>query len=97
VPADQESLTADIERSRAQLAGSVAELIGRADVKARARASVTDFQHRAADTTARLRQDGNELARRNLPQLAAAAAALLAVAALVVWRAAGSRRHRPRG
>jgi MYXO-CTERM domain-containing protein len=65
----------------------VAELIARADLMARARASVADVQHRVARATVRLRHhDGIRGARENWPKLATAATTALALLALAVWR-----------
>jgi Protein of unknown function (DUF3618) len=69
-----EQIEADIERQREQLAETVDRLTHRLDVKAQAKAKVSDLQDRA--TTA----DG-----KPRPEIVAAAVSLVLVAAVLVW------------
>jgi MYXO-CTERM domain-containing protein len=74
--ATPEQIEADLQRQREELAATVSQLHAKIDVKARAR-------HRAAVIRDRVTTDTG----RPRPELVAvAAAAVLAVAGLVVWR-----------
>lgn len=70
-----EQIEADIERQREELAATVSQLQSRLDVKARARQRVAVLRDRATTDSGRPR-----------PELIAAAAAVLAVTGLLVWR-----------
>lgn len=74
-----EQMEAEIEAQRQELADTVDQLTAKLDVKAQARATVTDIRHRA--TTDR---------GRPAPGLVAAiGAVVIATAALVWWRRRG--------
>ena len=70
-----EQIEADIERQREELAATVSQLQSRLDVKARTRQRVAVLRDRATTDSGRPR-----------PELIAAAAAVLAVTGLLVWR-----------
>jgi hypothetical protein len=73
----------EIERTRARLGETVDELAAKADVKARARAKATEMKARASGVSGRVRQ--SQAMQRRWPA-AVAAGALVAGAAVLIWR-----------
>ena len=73
----------EIERTRARLGETVDELAAKADVKARARAKATEMKARATEVSGRVRQ--SQAMQRRWPA-AVAAGALVAGAAVLIWR-----------
>jgi Protein of unknown function (DUF3618) len=73
----------EIERTRERLGETVDELAARADVKARARAKAAEMKTRAAEVSGRVRQ--SQAVQRRWPA-AVAAGALVAGAAVLLWR-----------
>jgi hypothetical protein len=67
-------IEADIERQRDDLADTVDQLTYKLDVKAQARAKASDLQDRATTDSGKPR-----------PEVVAAAVALVAVVAVLVW------------
>jgi len=70
-----DQIEADIERQRDELAATVTELQARLDVKARARDKAEELKQRATTDSGKPR-----------PELAAAAAAVVALVGVVLWR-----------
>ena len=70
-----DQIEADIERQRDELAATVTELQARLDVKARARDKAAELKQRATTDSGKPR-----------PELAAAAAAVVALVGVVLWR-----------
>ena len=73
----------EIERTRERLGETVDELAAKADVKARARAKAAEMKARATEVPGRVRQ--SQAIRRGWPA-AVAAGALVAGAAVLIWR-----------
>jgi len=73
----------EIERTRTRLGETVDELAAKADVKARARAKATEMKARATEVSGRVRQ--SQAMQRRWPA-AVAAGALVAGAAVLIWR-----------
>ena len=73
----------EIDRTRERLGETVDELAARADVKARARAKAAEMKARAAEVSGRVRQ--SQAVQRRWPA-AVAAGALVAGAAVLIWR-----------
>jgi Protein of unknown function (DUF3618) len=73
----------EIDRTRERLGETVDELAARADVKARARAKAAEMKNRAAEVSGRVRQ--SQAVQRRWPA-AVAAGALVAGAAVLIWR-----------
>jgi uncharacterized protein YjbJ (UPF0337 family) len=72
-----EELRAEVEEARGQLADTVAEIAGRADIKAKA-------QQKAGEAKARVQQAADQ-SRSHPGPLAAVAGAVLLVAAALLW------------
>jgi hypothetical protein len=70
-----EQIEADIERQRDELAATVSQLQAKLDVKARAKDKATELQDRATTESGRPR-----------PELVAAAAAVVVLLGVLVWR-----------
>ena len=73
----------EIERTRTRLGETVDELAAKADVKARARAKAAEMKARATEVSGRVRQ--SQAMQRRWPA-AVAAGALVAGAAVLIWR-----------
>jgi hypothetical protein len=81
-PDDAQQLREEIERTREHLGETVEQLAAKVDVKARAQA-------RAAELTDEVRQataQGASAARKHSGPLSVAAAVILAVLGLIIWR-----------
>jgi len=74
----------EIDRTRERLGETVDELAARADLKARARAKAAEMKDRAAEVSGRVRQ--SQAVQRRWPAAAVAAGALVAGAAVLIWR-----------
>jgi hypothetical protein len=92
-PGDAQALREEIERTREHLGATVEQLAAKADVKGRARARAAELAgqvtRQARSTAAQAREqaaDGAGAARAHRGPLAAAAAALLAAIAFIIWQ-----------
>jgi chromosome segregation ATPase len=74
----------EIERTRERLGETVDELAAKADLKARARAKVTEVKARANEVTGQVRQ--SQALQRRWPAVVAAGALVAAGAAVLIWR-----------
>jgi hypothetical protein len=96
-PDDAQALREEIERTREHLGATVEQLAAKADVKGRAQAKAAELAgqvtRQARDAAGQARKqaaDGAGAARNHWIPLSAAAAALLAAVAFIIWR--GSKR-----
>ena len=79
----QTEIQHEIERTRERLGETVDELAAKADVKARARAKVTEVKARATEVTGQVRQ--SQALQRRWPAVVVAGA-MVAGAAVLIWR-----------
>jgi hypothetical protein len=82
-PATAAELQQEIEQTREHLGQTVNELAAKADVKSRARAKTAEVKGKAADVSGQVRR--SQVVQRRWP-LAVAAAGVILVASIAVWR-----------
>jgi uncharacterized protein DUF3618 len=82
-PASAAELQQEIERTREHLGQTVEELAAKADVKSRARAKTAEVKRKAADVSGQVRR--SQVVQRRWP-LAAAAAGVILIGSIAVWR-----------
>jgi len=82
-PASAAELQQEIERTREHLGQTVEELAAKADVKSRARAKTAEVKRKAADMSGQVRR--SQVVQRRWP-LAAAAAGIILIGSIAVWR-----------
>jgi len=82
-PASAAELQQEIERTREHLGQTVEELTAKADVKSRARAKTAEVKRKAADMSGQVRR--SQVVQRRWP-LAAAAAGVILIGSIAVWR-----------
>jgi hypothetical protein len=82
-PASAAELQQEIDRTREHLGQTVEELAAKADVTSRARAKTAEVKRKAADVSGQVRR--SQVVQRRWP-LAVAAAGVILIGSIAVWR-----------